>query len=48
MNVERTERPAVVVQDGMVLYGSDDKKVMVTQLQLEDGRTTDPSRTVGP
>lgn len=31
-------RPAVVNDDGMYLYGNDDKKILVTQLQYEDGK----------
>ena len=44
VNVEGAEQPAVVVQDGMVLFGGDGKKVMVTQLQLEDGRVIPAGR----
>lgn len=33
------ERPGVVTQEGMYLYGRDGRKLLVTQLQLEDGRT---------
>ena len=36
--IEGSELPAMVVQDGMVMVGSDGKKVMVSQLQLDDGR----------
>lgn len=31
-------RPALVNNDGMYLYGNDDKKILVTQLQFEDGK----------
>lgn len=36
--IEGLERPAVITQDGMCIFGTDGKKVLVTQLQLEDGR----------
>lgn len=31
-------RPAVVNDDGMYIFGNDDKKILVTQLQFEDGK----------
>ncbi len=36
--IEGLERPAIVNQDGMYMYGEDGRKVLVTQLQFEDGR----------
>lgn len=44
--VEGLGRPAVVTDDGMILFGTDGKKVMVTQLQFEDGRMI-PARQWG-
>ncbi len=37
--IDGLERPGVVTQEGMYLYGRDGRKLLVTQLQLEDGRT---------
>jgi len=37
-------RPAVVNNDGMYLYGGDDKKILVTQLQYEDGKMIQASK----
>ena len=36
--IEGIERPAVITQDGLSVYGTDGRKVLVTQLQLQDGR----------
>ena len=38
VEIEGLERPAVITQDGMTIFGADGKKVLVSQLQLEDGR----------
>ena len=38
VEIEGLERPAVITQDGMTIFGADGKKVLVNQLQLEDGR----------
>ena len=46
VSIEGLERPAVVTDSGMVLFGSDGKKVMVTQVQFEDGRMI-PARQWG-
>ena len=46
VSIEGLERPAVVTDNGMVLFGRDGKKVMVTQLQFEDGRMI-PARQWG-
>ena len=37
-------RPAVVNDDGMYLYGNDDKKILITQLQHEDGKMIQASK----
>ena len=37
-------RPAVVNSDGMYLYGNDDKKILITQLQYEDGKMIQASK----
>ena len=37
-------RPAVVNNDGMYIFGNDDKKVLVTQLQYEDGKMINASK----
>ena len=37
-------RPAVVTHDGLVCYGSDDKKVLIRQLQFEDGKMIPASK----
>lgn len=36
--IEGLERPAIVSQEGMYIFGADGKKILITQLQLEDGR----------
>ena len=36
--IEGLERPGVITQDGLCVYGADGRKVLITQLQLEDGR----------
>ena len=38
IEIEGLSRPAVITQNGLVAYGSDGKKIRVTQLQLDDGR----------
>ena len=38
IEIEGLSQPAVITQNGLVMYGSDGKKIRVTQLQLEDGR----------
>ena len=38
VEVAGLSRPAVVTHDGLVCYGSDGKKVLVSQLQFEDGK----------
>ena len=38
VQVEGLERPAVISQHGMTLFGRDGKKILISQLQLEDGR----------
>ena len=38
VSIDGLERPALVTHEGMVVYGRDGKKILVTQLQLEDGR----------
>ena len=38
IEIEGLAQPAVITQNGLVMYGSDGKKIRVTQLQLEDGR----------
>jgi len=42
--IPELSRPAVVNNDGMYLYGSDDKKILVTQLQFEDGKMIQASK----
>ena len=37
-------RPAVVNDDGMYLYGKDDKKILISQLQHEDGKMIQASK----
>lgn len=37
-------RPAVVNDDGMYIFGNDDKKILVTQLQFEDGKMISASK----
>ena len=37
-------RPAVVNNDGMYIYGNDDKKILITQLQNEDGKMISASK----
>ena len=44
VEVTGLSRPAVVTQDGLVCYGSDDKKVLITQLQFEDGKMIPASK----
>lgn len=42
--IPELSRPAVVNNDGMYLYGSDDKKILITQLQFEDGKMIQASK----
>ena len=44
MEIAGLSRPAVVTSDGLVCYGSDDKKVVVSQLQFEDGKMIPASK----
>ena len=37
-------RPAIVNDDGMYLCGNDDKKILITQLQHEDGKMIKASK----
>lgn len=37
-------RPAVVNNDGMYIFGNDDKKILITQLQHEDGKMINASK----
>ena len=42
--IPELSRPAVVNNDGMYLFGSDEKKILVTQLQFEDGKMIQASK----
>ena len=42
--IQGLSRPAVVNNDGMYIYGSDDKKVLISQLQYEDGKMINASK----
>jgi len=42
--IPELSRPAVVNNDGMYLYGNDDKKILITQLQFEDGKMIQASK----
>ena len=42
--VEGVSSPAVVTSEGLVLFGSDGKKVLVSQMQFENGKTIRASK----
>ena len=38
VSIEGLSRPGVITSQGLVVFGADDKKVLVNQFQLEDGK----------
>ena len=44
VSIEGLSTPGIVTSEGLVVFGSDGKKVMVSQMQFEDGKMIQASK----